>query len=158
MTKQLLAIAAVHIFALLYAADTAAQASRTRVSASEVNGTFRFNFTGKYRGSYSEIRILALGKGKLKVEFDLTYPFTDGTGQLSANIGHAAGIAAISGDTAVYRSTENGECVITIKFVRTGTISVDQEGSSACGFGHNVSASGKYVRVSSIKPKFDSQR
>src|SRR5688500_4045695 len=104
MTKKLLGIAAVLMFAAFCASELFAQTSRASVPASEVNGTFRYNFTGKYRGSSSEIKILALGKGKLKVAFDLTYPFTDGTGQLSANVGQATGIATIVGDTAVYKS------------------------------------------------------
>lgn len=152
MRKQLLAISALCLAAAFCTVDAAAQTSRASVSASEVNGTFRHSFTGKFRGSYNEIKILALGKGRLKVAFDLTYPFTDGTGQLSANVGQAEGIAAITGDTAIYRSAEYGECVITIKFVRPDFISVDQSGGSSCGFGHNVSAAGNYKRASKAKP------
>ena len=154
MFTQLLAIVTLLVAAALFAAETDAQTSRASVPANEVNGIFRYDFTGKYRGSYNEIKILALGKGKLRVAFDLVYPFTDGTGQLSANLGKADGIAAITGDTAVYRSTEYGECTITIKFIKPGTISVDQQGSSSCGFGHNVTATGRYTRTSRMKPKF----
>jgi hypothetical protein len=153
MTKKLLGMVAVLVLAVFYTTDVFAQTSRASVPASEVNGTFRYNFTGKYRGSYNEIKILALGKGKLKVGFDLTYPFTDGTGQLSANVGQAIGIAEISGDTAVYRS-EDGDCRIIIKFAKPGTINVEQQGASSCGFGHNVSAGGNYRKANSRKPVF----
>jgi hypothetical protein len=157
MTKELLGMIAVLMLVAFCTSELFAQISRASVPASEVNGTFRYNFTGKYRGSSSEIKILALGKGKLKVAFDLVYPYTTGTGELMANIGQAAGIATITGDTAVYKSNEFGECTITIKFVKPGTISVDQEGASSCGFGHNVMAAGKYTRVSKLKPTFESK-
>lgn len=145
--------------AALSAAQTNAQTSaqtRSAVGAAEVNGTFRSYFGGKFKGSYNEIKILALGKGKLRVFFGLTYPHIDGTGELSANVGEADGTATIEGDTAVYSSDEFGQCKITIKFVKPGTIEVNQSGvDSECGFGFNVNASGTYKKTSSAKPKFD---
>ncbi|MCY7375634.1 MAG: hypothetical protein LH472_06640 [Pyrinomonadaceae bacterium] len=128
--------------------------NRKSVGAAEVNGTFRDYFDGKYKGSYNEIKILSVGKGKLRVAFELTYPYIDGTGEMSANMGSADGTATIEGDTAVYAADEFGQCRITIKFVRRGEIKVTQAGAdSECGFGHNVSASGIYKK-SSGKPKF----
>ena len=134
--------------------DAKAQ-NRNSVSAAEVNGTFRSAFAGKFKGNYSEIKILALGKGKLRVAFDLTYPFIDGTGAMSANVGSASGTATIAGDTAVYSTDEFGQCTITIKFVKPGTITVTQAGTDGeCGFGHNVNADGAYKKSSGAKPKF----
>lgn len=126
--------------------------TRKAVSAAEVNGTFRSYFTGRFKGSYNEIRILALGKGKLKVAFDLTYPHVNGNGELDANVGSAEGEAEIEGDTAVFTDSEYGECTITIKFVKPGAINVAQEGD--CGFGFNVTADGNYRKASGAKPKF----
>ncbi len=154
--KQLLSIFPVLVFMAFCTAEVNAQAARASVPASEVNGTFRSYFKGKYKGSSNEIKILALGGGKLKVGFDLVYPFTDGSGELSANLGQLTGVATISGDTAVYSSEEYGTCRITIKFVKPGTIRVDDDGGSGCGFGHNVTAAGRYTRTSRVKPKFDS--
>lgn len=129
--------------------------SRKSVGAAEVNGTFRSYFTGKYKDSYNEIRILALGGGKLRVAFQLLYPYTTADGELMANTGEADGTATITGDTAVYASDEFGQqCRITIKFVKRGTIEVTQEGASECGFGLNVSAGGTYKKTNSAKPKF----
>lgn len=150
MLKMCLLMVCMAIFAF----DGNAQASRKSVSSREVNGTYRYNFTGKFKGSSNEIKILALGKGKVKLAFDLTYPFIDGTGEMSANVGTLEGIADISGDTTIYSSNEFGECTIIIKFVKPGTINVSQEGGSGCGFGHNVSANGTFRKVSSAKPKF----
>lgn len=132
-----------------------AQATTRAVPASEVNGTFRSYFKGRFSDSANEIKILALGKGRLKVSFDLVYPYVDGNGELSANIGEIDGFATISGNTAVFASDEFGRCRINIRFVRTGTIEVfDTDGGSGCGFGFNVSAGGRYKRVSKLKPKF----
>lgn len=128
---------------------------RKAVSAAETNGTFRSYFGGKFKGSYDEIKILSVSKGKLRVAFALTYPYTDGTGGLTANTGEADGTAIIEGDTAVYSSDEFGKCRITIKFVKPGTIKVTQSGAdNECGFGFNVSSDGTYKKTSSAKPKF----
>jgi hypothetical protein len=128
--------------------------TRKSVSGAEVTGTFRSYYKGKFKGNFNEIKILALGKGKLKISFGLTYPFTDGTGGLDANVGEAEGTADIDGDTAVFSSKDNDElCKITIRFVKQGQIKVRQDGS--CGFGLNVSADGTYQKISNAKPKFE---
>ncbi len=83
--------------------------NRKSVGASEVNGTFRSYFKGRFKDSANEIKILALGKGRLKISFELIYPYVTGSGELSANIGEAAGEASIVGDTAVFSSDEAGK-------------------------------------------------
>ncbi len=139
---------------LVSAIPADAQTARNSVSSAEATGTFRYYFSGKYKGSYDEIKILPLGKGKLKISFDLLYPYIDGSGEMTANMGNADGEAVISGDTAVYSTGEDGdECEITIKFVKPGTIKVSQDGS--CGFGHNVSANGIFKKFSGSKPQFE---
>lgn len=141
------------IFSLV---SVASAQTRKSVSGAEVTGSFRSYFKGKYKGSYNEIQILALGKGQLKLRFDLTYPFTDGTGELSANVGQLDGTAQIDADTAVFTSAELEGCKIMIKFVKPGQIKVTQDGSDgACGFGHNVTADGVYQKASSKKPAFE---
>jgi hypothetical protein len=129
-------------------------AQRKAVSGAEVTGTYRLSFTGKFKGSSSDILIQALGKNKLKVGFDLIYPFVDPTGELSANLGKAVGEARIEGDTATYTTSDEEKCEITIKFVKPGVIKVTQN-EATCGFGFNVTAEGTYKKVSSKKPKFD---
>lgn len=138
-----------------FSAVASAQSSRPSVSGAEVTGTFRMNFQGKFKGSSNEIKIQALGRGKLHIAMDLLYPYVV-NGEMSANMGSLDGEASIKGDTAVYNSDEFGPCKITIKFVRAGTIKVTQEGSDfECGFGHNVFATGTYRKVSSARPKFE---
>lgn len=131
--------------------------TRRAVSGAEVTGTFRSYFSGKAKGSYDEIKILALGKGKLKVSFDLLYPFTMANGEIMPNLGTAQGEATISGDTAIYTGgADLPNCKITIKFVKPGTLKVTQSGTDAeCGFGVNVTADGTYKKASATKPKFD---
>jgi len=152
--KRLLILASlIFIFSAIGAVNAQ---SRKSVSAAEVNGTFRSYFSGKFKGSYNEIKILALGKGKLRVSFELVYPFIDGTGEESANLGTADGTATIEGDTAIYSSDEYGQCRITIKFTKPGRIEITQSSvDSECGFGHNVTANGTYKKTSSAKPEFE---
>jgi len=140
---------------LLFSATGAKAQNRKSVSAAEVNGTFRSFFDGKLKGNYNEIKILALGKGKLRVAFNLTYPFINSLGEQMANVGVADDTASIEGDTAVFSPDENGLCKITIKFLKRGTIEVTQTGAvGECGFGFNVNADGTYKKTSSAKPKF----
>jgi hypothetical protein len=154
MLKPIFIILCGFLFGATAAISVAAQTSRTSVSGAEVTGTFKKNFTGKYRGNWNEIRVLALGKGKIRIGMDLTYPYTMADGGLMANTGELDGEAAIAADTAVYTS-EDGQCRITIKFARPGTINVKQDGADAdCGFGNNVNSSGTYRKASSAKPKF----
>jgi hypothetical protein len=156
MSKKLFLSLLLIFWAAISATQSNAQTSRKVVGGAEVTGTFRSYYSGKYKSSYSEIKILALGKGKIKVSFELTYPFVDGTGAMSANLGSGEGEAEISGDTAVYKNSESGQCTITIKFVKPGQIKVTQSGSDAeCGFGFNVTADGTYKKVSGAKPKFE---
>lgn len=132
-----------------------AQTSRKSVSGAEVTGTFKRNFQGKFKKMSNDIQIQALGGGQLRVVFSLIYPYTTQTGETSANIGNIDSVIPIVGDTAVYRSTEFGDCTITLKFTKPGTLVVTQDGDSpACGFGHNVFAAGTYRKVSSKRPVF----
>ena len=108
------------------AVQTSHAQDRKSVSAAEVNGTFRDYFDGKYKGNFNEIKILALGGGKLRVAFELVYPYTMANGELMANTGAADGTATIDGDTATFSPPETEGCTITIKFVKRGTIKVSQ--------------------------------
>jgi hypothetical protein len=156
MRKQICCFVIAVACMMVVSGSAAAQKSRKSVPATEVTGTFAHSFGGRFKGTASEIKIASTGKGKLRVAFDLVYPFIDGEGELTANTGEADGDATIKGDTAVYHSTEFGKCTITIKFVKPGAIKVtqEQEGASDCGFGNNVSADGTHKKISSKRPKF----
>lgn len=154
MPGKLLILFSIALFACFFVTNADAQTRRKAVGAAEVNGTFRDYFSGKLKGNYNEIKILALGGGKLRVAFNLTYPYIDGAGNLTANVGEADGAATITGDTATFAPADTTGCTITIKFVKPGAIKVAQTGASECGFGFNVSATGDYKKTSAAKPKF----
>ncbi|HSE18755.1 MAG TPA: hypothetical protein VLB46_16985 [Pyrinomonadaceae bacterium] len=114
------------------------------VTAAQVNGTWQSKF-----GTF---RILALGKQRLRVEFEGAYFYRLADGTQMAHTGEGSGIATIEGNEAAFKPKDAEEgCEIRMKFIK-GKLEVKQEGS--CGFGHNVSAEGTYRRVSSRKPKF----
>ncbi len=123
--------------------------TRKAISGAEVTGTFRDDFG-------SEFKISALGKGKLRVAFSGNYEFKTASGGRMANVGEASGEAAIAGDTATFAPADTEQCTITLKFLTRGRLKVTQTGTDAeCGFGHNVSASGDYKKISGRRPKFN---
>src|SRR6266511_1959235 len=124
-----------------------ATAGERSVNAAQANGTYR-DVEGK-----SEIKILALGHGKLKVQLALVYEFKSGAGPM-ANLGDASGEATIENDVAVFVPEEAGDCKITMTFLPNGKLKVEQQGEE-CGFGHNVRADGTFRKISNRKPKFD---
>jgi hypothetical protein len=144
MKKLLLLTAALLFFGV------AAYAQKPRiVTAAQANGVY------KYRNN--EIRILALGGGKLKVRMDLVYAYQSAAGP-TANIGFALGEADIENDLATFRPPNTEGCVITLKFLPGNKLRVEEEGMLNCGFGFNVSSAGVYRKIKSGKPKFDENR
>lgn len=107
---------------------------------------------GVYRYYKSEFRVLALGRNKLKVQFDGIYM----TVAKSPNMGYASGEATIDGDVATFIPPDTHGCKITIRFL-PGKVIVNQDGDDAtCGFGHNVYATGTFRKIRGGKPKFES--
>ena len=89
---------------------------------------------------------------------DLVYPYSLKNGEPMVNLGQFDDNFSIEGDTARYVS-EDQKCRITIKFVKPGTITIDEISNEAgCGFGHNVTSTGTYRRVSAKKPSFENVR
>ncbi len=138
----------IFIFLFLSAVDASAQTRKT-VSGAEATGTFREAASG------SEFKILALGKGKLRVAFSGVYPYKTARGEATANMGEASGEAEISGDRATFKPADTEQCLITLTFLTRGRLKVTQKGTDAeCGFGNNVSAAGNYKKISAKRPKF----
>lgn len=135
---------------IVFASVSAGAQTRKSVGA-QATGTFRDAASG------SEVKILALGKGKLRVAFSGVYKYKTANGKFTANTGEASGEAEISGDTATFAPLEtDGKCTITLKFLARGRLKVSQSGTDAeCGFGANVSASGDYKKISARRPKFE---
>ena len=116
------------------------------VTAGQVNGTWRWQ-----RNTF---KVLALGKQKLRLEFQGTYEYKSPAGKM-ANTGTASGTVTIEGDTAFFKPSDADEqCKISLRFTR-GKLLVTQEG--VCGFGNNVTAAGTYRKINRNKPKFDKE-
>lgn len=121
----------------------ASSSGQNIVTAAQVNGTWRYKS--------NTLKVWALGQQKLRVEFLGTYEYKT-AGELMANTGSGSGVARIEGDTAIFRPEDaDEECKIIMRFTE-GKLIVEQEGE--CGFGHNVSATGTYRKISRGKPKF----
>jgi hypothetical protein len=124
-----------------------ATAGERSVTAAEATGTYR-----DAEGN-SEIRILALGHDKLKIQLALVYEYQSDAGPM-ANLGDASGEATIENDVAVFVPEKAGDCKITMTFLPNGKLKVEQKGEE-CGFGHNLRADGTFRKISNRKPKFD---
>lgn len=112
---------------------------------------------GIYRSRNNEIRMLAMGHNKLRIQFDLAYEYESRHGP-TANLGQALGEATIENDVAIFHPPHFPACTITIKFLTGNKIKVTQDREAGdCGFGNRVFADGTYAKVKSGKPKFELQ-
>ena len=119
------------------------------VTATEANGTYRYR--------HNEIKILALGHNKLRIQMDLTYEYRTSYGPM-ANTGEASGEAAIENDTATFYPLDDHKCRITIKFLADNKLRVSEANNIDCGFGMNVTSEGTYAKIKAGKPKFDDNK
>jgi hypothetical protein len=119
------------------------------VTAAQANGTYRLRS--------NEIKILALGNNKLKIQMQLSYEYQSAAGPM-ANVGEAFGEATIENDVATFRPPDTEGCIITIKFLPGNRIKVSEDRTINCGFGLNVSSAGTYRKIRAGKPKFDIDR
>ena len=134
------------LFVLAICTSAVPQGARI-VTAAEANGTYRYR--------RNEIKILALGHNKLRIQMDLTYEYKTSSGPM-ANVGEASGEATIENDTAVFHPQDTQNCTITLKFLPGYKIKVTEDRTIECGFGMNVTSEGTYTKIKSGKPKFDS--
>lgn len=133
------------IFGMLIFSNSVVPQARI-VTAAQANGT--------YRSGSNEIKILALGSNKLKIQMQLSYEYRTPAGPM-ANVGEALGEATIENDVATFRPPDTEGCIITIKFLPGNKIRVSEDRTINCGFGLNVSSEGTYRKVRAGKPKFD---
>jgi hypothetical protein len=119
------------------------------VTAARANGTYR------YRSN--EIKILALGHNKLRIQMDLSYEYKTPDGPM-ANGGESHGEGTIENDVATFRPEGTEDCTITIKFISGNRIRVSEDHMLNCGWGFNVSSEGTYRKTRAGKPKFDQDR
>ena len=119
------------------------------VTAAQANGTYR------YRSN--EIKILAMGNNKLRIQMDLAWEYKSPNGP-TANVGQAHGEATIENDVATFRPEGSEDCTVTIKFLPGNRIRVSEDHMLNCGWGFNVSSTGTYRKIRAGKPKFDEDR
>lgn len=119
------------------------------VTAAQANGTYR------YRSN--EIKILAMGNNKLRIQMDLAWEYKSPNGP-TANVGQAHGEATIENDVATFRPEGTEDCTVTIKFLPGNRIRVSEDHMLNCGWGFNVSSTGTYRKIRAGKPKFDEDR
>jgi len=140
--------AAIALLACLIVGGTAFAQARI-VTAAQANGT--------YRDGSNEIRILALGNNKLRIQMDLIWEYKNSYGPM-ANVGVANGQATIENEVATFKPEGAENCTITIKFLPRNKIRVTEDHMLNCGFGFNVSSAGTYRKIRAGKPKFDEDR
>ena len=140
---------AVSVFFTLLLCGAALPQTPRIVTAPQANGTYRYR--------QSEIKILALGNNKLRIQLDLIFAYKSPAGP-TANTGEASGEATIENDTAIFYPSDDRKCKITIKFLTGNKIKVTEENTIDCGFGMNVTSEGTYTKTKAGKPKFDEDR
>lgn len=131
-------------FAILFSSQSIF-AQQKIATAAQVNGT--------WQSKSGAFKIWALGGQKLQIKFFGEYKYKLTDGNWTANEGEASGTATIENRTAIFTPDDaDAECVIRLEFA-DGILNVKQKGF--CGFGNNVTATGRYRRTSGRKPKFD---
>jgi hypothetical protein len=140
---------AVSVFFTLLLCGAALSQTPRIVTAPQANGTYRYR--------QNEIKILALGNNKLRIQLDLIFAYKSPAGP-TANTGEASGEATIENDTALFYPSDDRKCKITIKFLTGNKIKVTEENTIDCGFGMNVTSAGTYTKIKAGKPKFDEDR
>ena len=107
--------------------------------------------TGTWVGRDGEFKIDAVAATTIRVEFRGEHEYVSAAGPM-ASVGTGEGMAVLDGAHALFRpSGADAECAITLRFGRD-RMEATQAGS--CGFGLNVTAAGRYRRVSRVPPLF----
>jgi hypothetical protein len=118
-------------------------ANDTSVTAAQVNGT--------WATPAGEFKIWALDHHHLRVEFSVAAEHKGEPGPM-ANAGDGHGIAAIQGNTAIFKPDgADADCRITLKFKRHNLVITQ---TTRCDFGKYANIDGAYKKVSTSKPVF----
>ena len=127
------------------AREAAAQSPNVVLRYKDVVGTYR-------DGHGSVITVDRAPGGMVSVEYRGIYK---GLTPASVNIGMVRATTKLVGDTATFGASESEECVITFVFKRRRLVAAQKGDNIACGFGHNVNATGTYKLASRRVQKFD---
>ena len=113
-----------------------------------LTGTYAYSF-GDEAGS-GELKVMQESPTKITIVVDAV------TGAPSYNMATIEKTTlTLKGNKAVYKNDDFGTCKLLFTFGEN-TVRVDYvEGAYECGFGHNASASGSFVRINASKPTFE---
>lgn len=116
-----------------------------------LTGTYAYSF-GEEGGSGS-LKVVQINPTKITISVDAV---TGAPAYNMATIGKTT--LTLKGNKAVYKNEEFGACKLLFTFGEN-TVRVDYlDGAYECGFGHNASASGSYVRINASNPTFEEER
>ena len=111
------------------------------------------SLTGTYRSRSGEFKIQGLGVNRLHVRFDGTYAYKVNN-ELTANTGTGEGMTTLHDNVAIFVPQDTQGCSISLTFMGQKLIAKQTGSDADCGFGHNVTADGTYIKRSSRAPKF----
>ena len=115
---------------------------------SDLTGTYYYAF-GKEEGS-GELKLVQASSTKITIAVSAV------TGAPAHNMATIEKTTlSLKGNKAVYENDDFGKCKLLLTFGEK-SVRVDYlDGAYECGFGHNASAVGSYVRINASKPAFD---
>jgi hypothetical protein len=119
-----------------------------RKSLKSVTGTYRYSFGED--GGAGEMLVQQIGNDKVAISFNNV---TSAPAYNMASIGRT--VLKYTNNQAIYSNQEFGKCKFKITFLENGARVDFMEDAYDCGFGHNASTEGNYIRVNSSLPKFE---
>lgn len=113
-----------------------------------VTGTYRYSFGED--GGAGEMLVQQIGNDKIAISFNNV---TAAPAYNLASIEKT--VLKYANNQAIYSNQEYGKCKFKITFLENGARVDFMEDAYDCGFGHNASTEGNYIRVNSSVPKFE---
>jgi hypothetical protein len=113
-----------------------------------VTGTYKYSFGEE--GGAGEMLVQQIGNNKIAISFNNV---TSAPAYNMAVVGKT--ILKYANNQVIYSNQEFGKCKFKITFLENGARVDFIEDSYDCGFGHNASTEGNYIRVNSSIPKFE---
>ncbi len=122
--------------------------SLPRKSLKSVTGTYKYSFGDD--GGSGEMLVQQIGNDKIAISFNNV---TAAPAYNMATVEKT--ILKYANNQAIYSKQEYGKCKFKITFLENGARVNFMEDAYDCGFGHNASTEGNYIRVNSSLPKFE---
>lgn len=117
-------------------------------SLKSVTGTYKYSFGED--GGEGEMLVQQIGNDKIAISFNNV---TAAPAYNMATIEKT--VLKYANSQAIFSNQEYGKCKFKIRFLENGARVNFMDDAYDCGFGHNASTEGNYIRVNSSVPKFD---